>query len=619
MDLLQILASDVAGRIIIVDDYYEPPHAGSLTAAVLTAQFNHLKKAAHRKRLALLLKVDEKTDVKDLMAIVPVSVAQLWQAYLTDDDAKTCLAPLFSEIDLNRGADRTALDTIDAFCKRLNVPAQTYSSLEKASAALSTCSIAFVDFRFKDGQTVESAVAAHEGVRDSYQGRYVFGGTRVPKIVYLISSHLPRKENAEAFRSATETRAAFFSAQRKSEVTTEWLEEELEKWKTQFPVAFKLDKYLTEMSEAIKAASIAVRGYLDRLELHELAILNVFKLAVDHETLQNYLTWLVSEALASKLRGTPSLQAELLPGEHLPVDGKMQTGTLLFELFSQIAISPVSKSQTGPAFGDVYAGFVPEAKRDPATPREVFLAISPACDLQRCGLDDNVLCVRGVESVVEPDLEELMKHKVLFGQSRHVIRYDHKKTYGLIEWDKKRLTTISVADLNKPRKYMKVARLSELFAQEVKELVLSDVSRIGLPVYPAVYMPRHVAVKMKFGANVLNRDLRGESFECAIVVKGRREGQKEDTKFLSLTDQFARWVRAVFIPEAKAKFAGGQIPAKFTTLENHFNQWKIDLSVELSKNSTSQLDGALVFKQVEALDEFDARDGCMEIIVSAQQ
>lgn len=219
-------------------------------------------------------------------------------------------------------------------------------------------------------------------------------------------------------------------------------------------------------------------------------------------------------------------------------------------------------------------------------------------------------------------MQDLLNKGVLFGQGSHVIQYGdgEQSKYGYLAWSKKSLSTVTVKDLSSRRKYVKVARLSELFAQEVKEYVLSDVSRIGLPVYPSFCVSTQALVRMKFGDVVFQKDVSAESFECAVVIKGRRDPeQSKDGTFLAFTEQFIDWMRTEFLQDAKEQFVG-QAPTKFGNVEKHLTQWTKDFHIELNSNKTrNDLDGALVFKLVEELTDGNAVNNTVEIIVAAKQ
>jgi hypothetical protein len=628
MDLMQVLASNSNGRVIVVDDYYATPNFSAVDADVLTRFFRHLDDhPGYRRKLAKVLERSPRSTAGDLMLVVEGAIPKLWGVYQNDPKMKRCLDPLFEALNLIRDGDRAALDTICSyFSKKHKITPETFGSLEEAKDALKKCSIAFVDFRFKAGLSVDKAISSHEAYSSSYRERYEYNGAKFPKIVYLISSSLPRQENLEAFRAATGLRAAFFSPMRKDSISIDALGQEFARWQSQYPAAQKLDTYLTQTSEAVKLAADALREQLERLELHELAMLNAFKLAIEQESLQDYLTWLLSESLASKLRGMPILQPALLPTDSdLPLDGKLKIGAVLFELFSQIAISPVDATSAHPAFGDVYAVREQKIKSDPAPNpagvRDVALVISPACDLQRCSVDDMVLCVRGKETETKPNMQDLLKHGVLFGKGSHVIQYqqENEKRYGYMHWDHKQIITLSVKDLLNPRKHVKVARLSELFAQEQKEMALSNASRIGLPVYPSFMVPTKTAVRMKFGDVTYQRDLSAQqNFECAIVIKGRRDPAHDEqgAYFLAFTEQFANWMRTEFLPSAKERFGGGTVPPKFSNVENFMGSWA-DLHIELKGGKThSDVGGALKFSLVDELDGADAGNNMVEVVVA---
>lgn len=630
MELVDLLTSENEGGIVVVDDYYSQPELNSVDAEALTNLYRLIdSKITYRKCLCKLLSLPTTANPDEILRHIEPNIEALWQAYETDALARKSLEPLFEDIETQRSGNRPALDAITKFCKdKLKISPSTFGCLDEAADALSNCIVAFVDFRLKKNRSTEDAIADHEKARDSYLTRRNFNGKRPPKLVYLISSSLPSSDNLQAFRTATGIRTAFFHPIRKSDLSVSMLEEQLERWKKRYSAATNLDEYLTTMTTAVKESSDKLLEQLDQVELHDLAILNIFKLAAERESLQSYLTWLLSEALASKLRTSPALQKELLPvNTHLPpLDGKLKLGSLLFEIFSQIAISPASLNTSIPSFGDIYvskkAPKQTQTNNETTTnSRDIHLVITPACDLLRCDDSFNALCVEGIETVAKPNMEELLKEGILFGNGSHVIQYGEgaKKTYAYIRWNKKGLRTISVKDLSSTRKYSKIARLSELFAQEIKEQVLSDVSRIGLPIYPTFSVSARILVRCKFGNMSHECDLSAEDFEGAMVTKGKVESTSQEIYVIGFAEQFATWMRTEFIPQAKGKFNGGKIPNEFLNIEEFFNDWS-NYNVELAKNKQkSECGGPLVFKFVEQINDGEAPNNKVEIIVAAAE
>ncbi len=631
MDLIQAIKKGKTGGVVIVDDSYSLP-AGIATQETLS-EVSHIisiRAECHEALADALGLLDERAH-GDVMQAVERGASALWPLYQSGGLVQEALEPIFADSKLKAEGHSEALSAIERFCKKkLRIVPQTFATLEDAKTALSGCSIAFVDFRLRDGATNSASIQSHGKFADQYKAKPLVDGIETPKLIYLISSSLPDRSELKTFRDATGIRMAFFGALRKSDIDENLLLSEVNKWKYKYPQSIKLDSYINVVSTTIKDAAAALASQLDAIELHELGMLNAFRLDVEGESLQEYLSWLVSEALASRIRSAPPMQEKLLPREgEIPLDGKAEIGTALFELFSQIAVSPVSSSTKAPRFGDIYR-IMPKAREvkenSPAAvggQKKVLLVISPACDLQRAGPEDSVLCVSGSETTPKSSAFELTQQgSTLFGESVHLAKYmdGAKARYTKLSWDKKRLVTLSVKELMSTAKYKKVARLSEMFAQEAKEQALSTASRVGLPVHPSFVASTEVFIRMKFGDAQHHHDLSASAdFTCAAVLRGRRKDStsKDTQSFIAFTEQFADWMRREFIPAAKLKFTS-TVNTKFLNVERFFADWKPGYQVELGGSNKKVLaGGVLSFSLVDQIDTGDAANNIFDIQVRA--
>lgn len=620
MDLLQTLKTR-DGSIVVVDDDLAPPDLRHLPPDDLTRFFEYLENdQGARARVAQLLDMDAASAPGNLVSKAEQQASQLWALYIQDETAYADLAHLFTTVKLQHAGDTQKLNLLLDFCrKELGVTPRTFVSLQEAAESLGDCVIAFVDFYLTSGIAVADAIAQHKAHKDSYRKGYKHQDEEWPKIVFLVSSKVPAREELQQFRLETGLRSAFFIPMRKGDLTEGHLQLKMKSWATRYAATAELSRYLTVMSEAVKRSADAVDRDLDRLELQDLAMLDAIKLSAERESLQAYLTWLLSETLASKVRSSEGLQKSLLPKSEAlwPLDGKLMPHSVLFELFSDIAISPTSATEGTPAFGDVYAAKLPSGE----TSRNLLLVISPACDLIRCDPNDPVLCVEGEVTKADASMASLLQKKTLFGKGSHVIRYrsTNGSEFAHITWKvKKGLKTLPVNAL--ASQYKKTARLSELFAQEVKELALADASRIGVPVDPMFAVAGKVEVRVNFTlANGeepvrLAMDLSDKDFISAVITKGRVDSNKsEPQEILVFTDQFSTWLLQEFFPAVRAKTTR-QI-AKLMPIEDFFLQWQT-WHVVLSSPSKYECNGALLFRHGSGDGSADCPSNKMEIIVS---
>jgi hypothetical protein len=479
----------------------------------------------------------------------------LWSQYL-DGTATVPLDPLFEELKLKHASSKLKEQLLVEFLERqFGVRPKVFWSLADAREALKSCVVAFLDFYIGAVNSEEEAIQAHSQFREELASRFEFNGTPWPKLVFLVSTKLPSQSGLNSFREQTGMRSAFFSALSKRDFSNDFLTRYVDRVVGRYGEAAQLDGYLQTIRDGIHRAADSLASDVARLELHDLTTLRSLRLDAESESLQGYLTWLLSEALAVKLRSNGALQSSLLPQEarHTPLDGKLLPGSVLFELFSEIAVAPIPNADLAAhvTMGDVFE-LTAEAKQS-----EVILVVAPACDLIRCSTDYEVLCVRGKIDSQGSDLPTLIAKKYSFGKGHIVIRslVENKPLYRCVVWDHKRLTTIRHKELASVG-YKRIARMSEIFVHEVKELALSQVARIGTPIDPSFSVAVQLAVRLRISAgkdipeiNFL-ADLSDRDFVQAVLAMGRRapleteeaEEPGDLQKTIVFSYQFKEWI-----------------------------------------------------------------------------
>jgi len=489
MALSKILVGAEPSRCVVVDDFYRPPATAELDAEALADFYRLLEEnASDRERAAALVGMPADSAVDDILARVEGGIEVVWEAYQADPAAYPFLDRLIASVGAVRGADNYALSAIEEFAKeRFGAAPQKFSNLDDAREALSTCALAFVDFRLHPGGTDAQALQMHHEHRTAYAAKMEVDGAQRPKVVYLISSSLPDKDKLQAFRRQTGMRSSFFRYLRKSEVNRDKLERELGDWDSKYEVSADLDRYLDDAGKAVAEVAATMGEVVADIELHDVAVLREMRLNVEGESVHSYLTWLLAESSAAMIRSHPGLTrlADADFERSAPLDGKLGIGARIFELFARASSSAVDASQPI-GFGDVLhdtappppppapgaatpsgppeAGTGPEAgtetavtqadtnaaaTTDPtpevATPEvattdavnapaqlavapasnTVLMAISPACDLIRCSLDYPVLCVEGTIRELKGSFVSLLDPQALpLGEKAQVLKLE---------------------------------------------------------------------------------------------------------------------------------------------------------------------------------------------------
>ena len=527
------------GAVVVVDDHFAPPDFSNIGPDARTAQYNFLNDNPDRcKELAALLGItgNDKSNAELVTNAACQNAGEFWEQF-NGGAYEGLLGLLLSDLRDENQRNRQYIDELIRILKaEFGVDPLTFVTLEEARESLKTCVIAFLDYLI-DESIVEpkAAIDYHKTVSKELGLCFNYDSKDWPKLVFLISSKLPDPNGLELFRDQMGIKAAFFSPLDKKDIQEELLTPKLKRLIAQYPALAQLNTYLESLSEAISGAAKSIASEIKRLELHDLTAVHWLRLDVDSESIQSYLSWLVSEALAVKFKGAVSQSNVALPDhDQFPLfDGKLFPRSVLFELFAEIAGGPVSTDFDTLPLG---LGDVLKDVQEGATPRSLLLAISPACDLARCSAEYEVLCVRGVAYEFKNDLSEVLSSSYKFyGKGRFVLKHieGDQPGYSYITWSPKQICTIPVKTLKDAHKYERIARLSELFTQEIKDLALSHASRVGTPVDPSFCVGLKAVVRMhiKLGQTVepisLNDDLSAAEYIPAVLASGRLEEEKE--------------------------------------------------------------------------------------------
>ena len=292
------------------------------------------------------------------------------------------------------------------------------------------------------------------------------------------------------------------------------------------------------------------------------------RLEKDSESLGVYLSWLLSESLAAKIRESAALAtaAESVNKiQRLPFQGKLTPNQVLFDLYSEIAFSALAMTHLPikVQFGDVFS---PRANGKGAVGRDaergvvqvdsaddLLLVIAPGCDLQRCSGDYEVMCVRGRIVKRAPDLADLLSPQSFFGKVEENFKHLFRRRsgqhveYSLVEWTPKLLTTVKQQKLCDSAKFVRRARLNELFGQKVKEEALRQVGRIGVPVDPSFSSALAATIRLKKAGKKQYqlREVADTEFVSGIYVSANEQNPARVTLSEEFLRLFAQNVAAI--------------------------------------------------------------------------
>lgn len=561
MELIEVVKQQ-SGSIVVIDDDFRRPNFDTVAIEDMTAQYNLIESNNEaREWLASYLKISVDTASDELVRQTLKAADSFWDAYLEDPALFVFLEPLLGGVRSEYQGRQTRINSLVKFLQaRFDVVPLTFWSLEEAKPYMKNCVLAFIDL-FIETKDEKQAIAQHGQLKDELRTKLIFGGSEWPKLIFLISSRLPGQQGLDGFRVATGIKSAFFRAIDKKDITDPFLERMVDRCLERYGTAVQLNNYLVSVERAINDAAASLIEDVSKLELHDLTALKVLRLDAESEPLQSYLTWLLSEALGVKLRNAASLRGQLLPKEatFIPLDGQLLPKSVLFELFSEIAIAPSTADFEGElAFGHI----LEDLGATTGNLRNLLLVIAPACDLMRCVNSYEVICVRGTLDSEGASLAVLLDKNYAFGKGHLVLRRpvaaDGQSVYSRITWDVKRLCTVPISRLKDPAQFGRVARLSEVFTQEIRELSLANIARIGTPVDPSFSVAMHCMVRLKLAMGKEQEDLLMQEdlsdWDClsAIMAMGRDAGEQDSEvkKTVIFSHQFQDWFVSVFLADA---------------------------------------------------------------------
>ncbi|WP_047392886.1 hypothetical protein [Chitinibacter sp. ZOR0017] len=600
MSLLKAFKAGV-GSVVIIDDLYLAPNPETINGDALAIFYKELKASPDNcAALSALLEI-QSTNPEVLLNATNESLSKIYNAHLAGQHH--FLQSLFVDLDEQHTAELRRLRNLEqVVTEYFGVTPKTFGSLEDARADLNACSVVFIDFFLEGVSNHEEARLHHKAISDELATKIVIDEESFPKVIVLMSTSLPAPNELALFRKDTGVRGAFFHTMDKADFSPAEIESHLKEFVESYESAKQLSGYLDTIEHEISAAATSLKIELrSRLDVHDLTILKTLRLDGESDTPQSYLTLLLSEALAARVRMAKGLQEEVLPEGHAygdaPFDGKLLPSSVLFELFADIAVAPTPTSDNIKiAFGDVLESLEEHSKG------KLFLAISPACDLQRCQLDYEVLFIPGNIIESNADLSTLIDSSYKFGQGGLVLKLPSAEdgfSYSKIKFEYKLLKTLPVSAAQNNQKYRRVARLTEVFAQELKTLALNHTARVGVPIDPSFSIGLKVKVRYHFTADKQGEpvvtgefDADGSEFLPAVLAMGRQLGDSD----LNPTVMFSRQFKAK-LQKALAEKHDQQNNKKLKVIENHFaNPESYKVALDRNSRGKTLLNGQIVIK-----------------------
>ena len=566
---------------LVLDDAFAPPGAGAVTRDDKNNWIDFVAKDELAQ--TSLLTEFSAIGAADIDALLEElisdqkHIATLWSHHESNTLTAANLALLFNTYSLIRMGK---LEKPLAVCEALRVfvateQLRTVWKIEDIVGATDHVDVAFIDFFLDDNEDESAALQRIRNYKEHL--------AKV-KLLFFMSSRASI-EVQQSVRSILEKRTAFFEVMTKADVSEEFVVARIRERRSTYLGNKSLENIVRGLADATRSAADEFLQQCDDLEVHDLRLLNLARLAAEGESISAYLTWLASESIASKIRriclekppGAP------LDGGKVSISGQAKQSKVLFELFSDVVFGPSQAPGSLLQFGEVLAPkthrrFTSKAleltrkasvqakanvlghhrrrrnqretteHNQTATPHwhapdRYLLILTPACDLVRCSPSKNVLCVIGVGENLD-NIKDQVSGK-LYGKHkqglRHLLNAKGPGSPVLITWQNDQTFMLPVRELISGS-YRRVAQMNELYAHEVKEEVLRQLGRVGTQIDPPPPFALHAQLQWKVASNSqtpLVAETEKDCFYSAVLSYAEQGDDK--CPVIILSDEFRQW------------------------------------------------------------------------------
>ena len=337
----------------MLDDAFAPPGAGSISRDDKNnwIDFVVTNKQAETALAHAFAAIDAANTDAMLEELIsdPKHIVTLWEHHQSKTLTTANLDLLFKTYLLNRiGKLQKPLAVRDVLQKLVaKGHVRTVWKIEDIVGTTDQVDVAFIDFYLDDDEKETDALQRIRNYKEHL--------SKV-KLLFFMSSRASI-EVQQSVRNILGKRTAFFEVMRKTDVNEEYVSARIRERQATYLGNKSLEDLVHGLAEATYAAAEEFRRQCDDLEVHDLRLLNLARLAAEGESISAYLTWLASESIASKIRRIHSQTqpGTLLEGDQVSISGQAKQSKVLFELFSDVVFGPAQATGRHLQFGEILA------------------------------------------------------------------------------------------------------------------------------------------------------------------------------------------------------------------------------------------------------------------------
>lgn len=519
MELADTLRTAMLGgnilRAAIIDDAYDPPEFDGLAAGDVALARNNLRDLEDDgetpQAKTALAALEQATGVgisavtkrlRDAAILRP-----LWALYQTDGtppEVRTALAPIFRALAVDQMERLKPLETLRKLLTDAGVEVMTFGAVV-AVQEFGSFDLIFLDYFLDRAVPIDPQAAVDDQVRiDARQRSIDFlralvrkDPTNIP-LVMLISTagvhdDLPVfREGAQMLASKMEFLSKTIAAN--DETRTVHAIVALANQREQADTLWAL---LQTWRTAVNAASESLWTSIRQVDLLDYSYMQEFRLKSEKTSLADYLTWLFNGKLVdlverhleeAGVRG--SIDSVQLPES---IVGRLAPSGTVADIYASLTTTlvPAGDARQRPMgwSGDVYVDTATynrmfntrrRSKKSKSPMPQVLAVVTPSCDLI-VGRSDKLRSVTMIGGYLIPLEEEPdpTTHFLVINKHPYVVA-----------WEPKWPVTCPIEEMKGDRalggRYHRVARLRDIYHAELQHKLMSDMSRIGLPVPPVM-------------------------------------------------------------------------------------------------------------------------------------
>ena len=348
-------------------------------------------------------------------------------------------------------------------------------------------------------------------------------------LVVLTSRSSRLEEYRVRFRDGVGLLGSMFRVVRKREIfEVANLGRLLRRLAVHYQDAKRVDRFIRAWNTGMNQARERLVTQLRRLDLSDLAQIRALMLEFEGQELGEYMMEIADRVLQYEIEAvedTISAAIELnhvdlkkYPAPHLTGTADLQEIVYrgMFLHAHRLRFSE-SDDSIRLQFGDVIrwkeGGLLVHGS-------DVFLVVTPACDLARDSVDGVVLLSGDLQNL-EPNAWSYKQEPV---RTLVVICGDDEQRWW-IKWDLKAVMVVAYDSLKDVKKVERIGRLREIHAIDLQQRMLATLGRVGTPANLPVAFPVEVSLYY-VGTDLMSKSLSDVTIRSAACYVGRDENSK---------------------------------------------------------------------------------------------